>query len=156
MTKEIFNKLEESHNTLYGLLETLVGDHLGTGLYRDVYVNALNEKQVIKIAKDGYGAVANAKEFDMWSEVMGFKNNLQWVKDWFCPVVSISSNSNILIMERTFSKPSKKLPSEVPAFMFDVHSGNFGWIGNRFVCHDYANIPFFRDNVKKKFRKINW
>lgn len=154
MTSEIFKKLTEDHNAAYGLLESLVGDYIGSGVCRDVYVNAFNEKQVIKVAKDGYGAIANAKEFDIWNEVMGFKNDLQWVKDWFCPVVSLSSNNSILIMERTFDKPKKKRPEEVPAFMFDVHYNNFGWLGNRFVCHDYAAIPFFRDNVKKKFKKV--
>ena len=74
-------------------------------------------------------------------------------KDWFCPVVSLSSNGAILIMERTFDKPGKKKPDEIPEFMFDTHEGNFGWLGNRFVCHDYASIPFFRDTIKKKMKK---
>lgn len=153
MNKELFDKIHENLNSSYGLLETFVGDYLGSGVYRDVYVNNLNKKQVIKIAKDGYGAVANMKEFDIWCEVVGFKNGLQWVKDWFCPVVSLSSNGAILIMERTFDKPGKKKPDKIPAFLFDTHKGNFGWLGNRFVCHDYASIPFFRDTVKKKMKK---
>ena len=156
MKRKFFDKLNKDINVTDGLLSLLVGDFLGSGVYRDVYVNALNEKQVLKVAKDGHGVVANAKEFDLWSEVSGFKGEMQWVKDWFCPVVSLSYNGAVLIMERTFEKPTKKLPDEVPSFMFDVHKGNFGWIGNKFVCHDYAAIPFYRDAVKKKMKKAHW
>ena len=153
MKKELFEKLTKDVSVTDGLLSLLVGDFIGSGVSRDVYINPLNNKQVVKIAKNVLGVVSNTKEFDLWGEVSGFRGNLQWVKDWFCPVVHISDNGSVLIMERTFERPTRKFPDEVPDFMSDVCNLNFGWLGSKFVCHDYADIPFFRDTVKKKMKK---
>ena len=115
----------------------------------------LDKDLVVKIATTQEGVRCNSNEYTLWEEIQGLTNKLAWVKDWFAPVMAISENANILIMKKTEEKEGKKRPTEIPSFIFDAHYGNFGWLGNKFVCHDYGTIYGFLD-YKKKFRKINW
>jgi hypothetical protein len=39
--------------------------------------------------------------------------------------------------------------------MSDVKSRNFGWIGDRYVCHDYGFIQGFME-YSKRFKKADW
>ena len=135
------------------LIRMFIGEKLGAGSYRSVYTfNPNPEKYVIKI--EPKSTECNANEFLIWDEVSGLINSLAWVKDWFAPVLWMSPDSKILIMERTFQS-SKEKPQKVPDFFMDVKSANFGWIGNKYVCHDYGFINRFIQ-YHKKFRKANW
>jgi hypothetical protein len=141
------------------LILSLCGKKIGGGCYRSVYDYNLDDKYVIKIEPNN--TECNMVESMLWDEIRGLKGDLAWVKDWFAPVLWMSPNSKILVMEKTSEFPkNKKLerPREVPAFFTDLKKDNFGWIGNRFVCHDYGFIYKFIKYEKKmqKIKKDCW
>lgn len=146
-------RLTELETVNSDLIRMFIGEKLGSGSYRSVYAfNPNPEKYVIKV--EPRSTECNANEFLIWDEVSGLINSLAWVKDWFAPVLWMSPDSKILIMERTF-RTNKEKPSKVPDFFMDVKSDNFGWIGDKYVCHDYGFINRFI-HYQKKFRKANW
>jgi len=55
---------------------------------------------------------------------------------------------------------NKKLerPREVPEFFSDLKYDNWGWIGNKFVCHDYGFLYKFikYDKKMQKIKKDCW
>lgn len=141
------------------LIITLLGKKIGSGVYRAVYEHNWDEDWVIKIEPNS--TECNLTEFMLWDEIRGLKNELEWVKDWFAPVLWMSPNGKILCMQKTSEFPkNKKLerPREIPAFLSDVKRDNFGWIGNKFVCHDYGFIFKFIKYEKKmqKIKKDCW
>jgi hypothetical protein len=155
-----FNDIHSASNLLSSqdistdLLSLLCGKKLGAGSTRAVYeFNLSPEKYVVKIEPNV--GLANAQEALIWNEVQGLVNKKAWVKNWFAPIHFLSPNGKILIMSRTKIKPVSKSPDKVPAFFTDVHPGNFGWIGNRFVCHDYAFI-YSHMEYFDKLKKANW
>ncbi|MGK6342870.1 hypothetical protein ACMGDK_11560 [Chryseobacterium sp. DT-3] len=147
----------ESVNT--DLIRMMFGQKINEGSYRSVYeYNFDPNKYVIKIEPNS--TESNANEFLIWEEVSGLCGNLSWVKDWFAPVLFMSPDAKILVMERTF--PYKTIrgkdlvrPEKIPDFFSDVKFSNFGWLGNKLVCHDYGFINRFI-KYDKKFRKANW
>jgi hypothetical protein len=154
MNVKEFSKYQEDivlQHDIYGLI---VGEKIGSGLFRDVYEYVDRKDLVVKIAKDTRGNICNSIEFQVWSEVMYFKNELEEIKNWFAPVESISTNCCVLIMKRTQEKPNKKRPDLLPKLLVDTHYDNFGWIGDKFVCHDYGSQPFFKDLTVNQLKKL--
>lgn len=135
------------------LILMLCGKKLGEGSSRAVYEYNLDNKYVVKI--EPQNTDSNKAEFLLWYEVQGLKGSMAWVKEWFAPIKFCSPNGKILIMQRTKQDLTKTRPNKVPSFFQDVKPDNFGWIGNRFVCHDYGSIYNFI-KYEKKFRKIEW
>ena len=136
------------------LILSLLGQKLGSGVYRSVYNYNLDDKYVIKIEPNATDS--NISEYLLWDEIRGLCGDLEWVKEWFAPVKWMSPNGKILIMEKTFEYPkNKKLerPIEVPVFFTDLKRDNWGWIGNKFVCHDYGFLWKFI-KYEKKMQKI--
>lgn len=129
------------------LVTTFIGKKIGYGCYRDVYQYNLNDKYVIKLERENTDC--NTVEYLLWNEIRGLCGNLAWVKDWFAPVNWISPNGKILVMEKTIERPNKKKPSKIPKFLWDVKEDNFGWIGNKYVCHDYGQFYNFIKYDKK-------
>ncbi len=132
----------------------ICGKHIGGGTFRDVFEYNTHNSHVIKLEPGSTDC--NLVEWMIWKEVKGLTGDMAWVKDWFAPVEWISPNGRILVMKKT--KPHhKKLspPNKIPAFLWDVKLDNFGWIGNKFVCHDYGQF-YNMINYPKKMRKINW
>jgi len=140
------------------LITTLLGEKLGSGTYRSVYKHNWDDNWVIKIEPNNTNC--NETEYILWDEVQGLIGDLAWVKDWFAPIHWISPNGKILCMQRTYPYPkNKKLqrPDKIPSFFTDVKWGNFGWIGNKFVCHDYGFIyKFIKYENKMQKVKNTW
>lgn len=135
------------------LITMICGEKIGSGAYRSVYEYNFNpNKMVVKI--EPYSTDSNINEYQIWYEVQGLCGDLSWVKEWFAPIHYCSPNGKIIIMERT-RQLDKPLPEKVPWFFTDVKIDNFGWIGNRFVCHDYGFIHSFM-KYDKKFKKAIW
>lgn len=155
MTSNDIIKFRDDIVVTTDIFNLLCGDEIGEGIGRKVFQHNMDKNLVVKIATTQEGVRCNSNEYVLWEEIQGLKGNLAWVKDWFAPVVAISENANILIMKKTQEKEGKKRPTEVPNFFMDVHYGNFGWIGNKFLCHDYGVIFGFI-NYSKKFVKIDW
>lgn len=136
------------------LILSLIGEKIGSGVFRSVYEYALNpEKYVIKV--EPICNMCNIQEYLIWQEVQGLKGDLAWVKLWFAPIKWISPNGRILVMQRTKKIEGKEKPKMVPNFLYDAKEDNFGWIGGNYVCHDYGSI-YGLINYSKKMQKPNW
>lgn len=152
------NNLQETANFLSwqdlsaDLVLCLCGERLGEGASRTTFVYNLDPKYVIKVEPGNGGH--NMVEYLLWDEVKELTGPLSWVKDWFAPVKWISPNGKILVMERTFEKSNKESPKKVPTFFTDLKRDNWGWIGNKFVCHDYGFLYKFI-KYEKKFQSIH-
>lgn len=135
------------------LILMICGKKLGQGYSRVVYEYNMDDKYVVKIELQNTDS--NRAEFLLWYEVQGLKGSKAWVKEWFAPIKYCSPNGKILIMKRTKQDFKKTRPNKVPSFFQDVKSDNFGWIGNKFVCHDYGSIYNFI-KYENKFQNIDW
>ena len=135
------------------IVTSLCGKKIGSGSTRTVYeYNLKPKKMVVKI--EPMNTDNNYQEYLIWNAVRYLTKDLAWVKDWFAPIHYCSPNNKILIMERTY-QTNKPKPTQIPKFLTDIHEKNFGWIGNKFVCHDYGFIfPFVK--YEKKFQEVNW
>lgn len=127
-------------------MSVLAGKRIGGGATRRVYELPHNPDMVLKL-EFGEKSFCNVAEYDIWSEV----KNTPLAK-YFAPVVDIDVWGGALLMKRT--KPIteeifRRRVTKLPAFMCDLHWGNFGLIGSRVVCHDYGYHRAFSDVVKK-------
>lgn len=155
--------LIESPHVGMDLIMCSLGDKLSGGNFRDVYVHTLNQELVLKIEygherKDNHESLmdnkfCNIQEYLLWNEIEGLKGKLAWVKEWFAPIEWISPGGHVLCMQRTHPMPEKGRPEMIPDFLWDVKKENFGWIGDKFVCHDYAHIYAFI-TYRKKMQKV--
>lgn len=133
------------------LVQTVFGTYIGAGASRMVYDCQLYPNTVIKVE---YGnSFDNVKEYALWEEINYLCGDLAWVKDWFAPIKWISPNGKLLVMDKTFQNAKKEMPERIPDWLWDVKVDNFGWIGNKFVCHDYAYSFHALIQYKKKFKK---
>lgn len=151
--------LLESNHVGMDMIMCLLGPRISSGNFRDVYEHTMDPTKVIKIE---YGhkqvmnqdaimqnSFCNVQEYLLWAEIEGLKGNLEWVKKHFAPVRWISPGGHVLCMDRTWPEQEKQRPDTLPAFLWDVKPDNFGWIGDDFVCHDYAHVHAFTGYGKK-------
>ena len=118
------------------LARMVVGDRLGTGVARDVFVSKFDDACVLKL-EDITESFQNINEWHAWNDICETK----WAK-WFAPCCSISSCGLILIQKRTQPITEKKdLPKRVPSFLTDLKKANWGMFEGRPVCHDYGTLP---------------
>lgn len=130
---------------------SMLGEKLGTGCYRSTYVFNLNRDFVIKV--EPLNTHCNMAEWLFWQEIHKEDSDL---KNWFAPVRWISPNGRLLVMQKTNQYPKNKnltRPTKIPEIMNDVKWDNYGWIGNRFVCHDYASFSK-AINLSKKMQDV--
>jgi hypothetical protein len=127
----------------------LFGECIGTGDTRRVFNYALDDSMVIKYEPGP--THNNSLEFNIWTDLM--ENNSP-LKSWFAPARFLSPCGRFLWM----SKTSKVLnwPDSVPRALHDLHVGNFGMLGGRFVCHDYANLPLLSDPQGTRMKSVKW
>lgn len=126
----------------------LCDDFIARGVYRDVFSCRLNPDWVVKVELDkgSWRSFANVHEHKFWDENQFYPK----VADWLAPCRFISPDGRILIQDRArIAKASDNLPEAIPAFFTDLKPSNFGWIGERFVCVDYA-FHLTTINVKPK------
>ena len=155
----------ECHNVGVDLIMCLLGPKISDGNFRAVYEHAFDPTKVIKIEyshdkKTDHDCLmqntfCNVQEFLMYREIEGLTGKLAWVKDWFAPVHWISPSGHVLCMDKTTPMPNRKMPDQIPGFMYDIKPDNFGWIGKKFVCHDYAHVQAFT-GYSKRMQKAHW
>lgn len=109
------------------------GERLGVGYYRAVYAHALDPTLVIKIQQPD-ATFSNVREWDLWQEV----RTQPRLAAWLAPCVAISDCGLVLIQKRTAPVLQRELPKQVPMFLTDLKRANWGRLGRRVVCHDYA------------------
>jgi hypothetical protein len=146
------NSIVQNSDVITDMVNTLCGQHIGDGLYRSVYEYQLDRNYVIKL--EGTSTNCNLVEYLIWEEVQGLIGDMAWVKDWFAPVKWISPNGRILVMKKT-KKTDKPKPDKIPKFLWDVKENNFGWIGDKYVCHDYGQF-YNMIHYPKGMQKVNW
>jgi hypothetical protein len=133
------------------LLRFCLGDKIGEGAYRAVYEYQLRKGTVIKIAMDER---ANILEYQIWRAC----RKVPAYSKWLAPCLDISPCGHFLIQKRVRPlKDSDKLPALLPNFFDDIRRANWGYIGNRLVCHDYQFLERLVDlsfNAGK--RDANW
>jgi hypothetical protein len=121
------------------LLEMICGPKIGSGCFRDVYVNNLNPKTVIKVQHD----YSEPNAHNMMEYIISEKFFLE--NDIFAPVHCVSKSGKFLIMERTSPVSEKEFrewleKTPLPNFVNDIKSSNVGWLDDKIVIHDYGVI----------------
>lgn len=134
------------------LLWLVCGSLLGYGTARAVFVNRLNEQQVIKVTTGDDDAFQNVAEWQVWNELKDTP-----MARWLAPCIEISGNGLILLQRRTEPLAACHAPKRVPVWLSDLKLSNFGLIGRQFVCHDYG-LPIIRNHLGhfKAMRRAKW
>lgn len=130
-----FNKIRTGNSKL--LKKEVCGNWIASGTYRDVYVCQYDKRYVVKIEKSDSKDFHNVKEWSVYDDFRQFK---PWAAKYLANSIAISDDGKVLIQRRVTHKPMKFYPKKLPYFLIDRKYGNFGWIGKRFVCSDYAWI----------------
>lgn len=127
--------LEFDTLTAMDLRFALIGEKIGSGVSRDVFECRFDPHLVVKVER--YGGFDNVIEWKVWQEVQHDED----IRQWFAPCVGISPGGRVLVMKRTKKVTEAELElalPKVPRFFHDVHSNNWGRLGELYVCHDYA------------------
>jgi len=128
----------------------LLGDYLGGGISRSVYVYEPDHTKVIKIMDKESAYFQNQMEYEYWEKLGSNKE----ARKWLAPCHSISECGLILIQDRTTPLAEyTKLPVKVPVFLRDTHKANFGMLKGKIVCHDYGLL---NATFSMRLRKANW
>lgn len=136
------------------VLDLFVGDRLGKGSYRHVYKLKEDISKVLKVEYCG-NVFSNVHEYQVWKEVQHTP-----IEKFFAPCYEIDAMGIALIQARTtpfesnddFEKAVRDNGDKIPAFMDDVHFGNWGMFEGRPVCHDYGFTTFLKDAVAMAWR----
>lgn len=138
-------------NMLREWMDYTLGQRLGGGSGRDVFVYDLDPRYVVKIERSGH---QNPVECEIWRSVKDYKQFARW----FAPVMRISGYGSVLIMERTLPAPRSAFPKKMPEFVGDLKYSNFGMLRGKLVCHDYGTVTNFLKAMpmKAKMMKASW
>ena len=133
----------------------ILGERLGGGISREVYVYRGNTNFVIKVETEGGDLFQNVEEYRFWQDAQGCKE----IKRWLAPCVRISPNGNWMIQERTMpvtlEELKKKLP-RIPIFLTDCKDTNWGRLSNgKIVCHDYGT-HLATSSMRTATKKADW
>lgn len=137
------------------LIDLMLGEQLGTGISRDVYVFRPNERLVVKLERAHGGYFSNVREWTIWQAAEG----LDWARKWLAEPRFISENGRVLIMERTtIFAEGKRTPEKLPAWLTDYKPENYGWgvLHGNFVCHDFGSDIVTSNGFTKRLRRVNW
>lgn len=131
------------------LIRMVIGEKLGEGSYRAVYDYDLIRGVVIKVAPT---PKANILEYCAWQEA----KDTSYSK-WLAPCIALSPCGHYLLQKKVRAiKETDKLPRRIPNFFEDIKRSNWGFIGNRFVCHDYQFIGRSMDIAFNSWRRVDW
>lgn len=126
------------------------GELLNWGVHRQVYVYRYDPRFVVKIEPDpSWGNFANASEWRNWVD----NQDDQILGPFLCPIHSISETGQIMLMVRAKFPPHDTYPPRVHSAFTDLKYANYGFIGKRFVCVDYAYLLPIRGN---RFKRAKW
>lgn len=131
------------------LNKMIIGEKLGSGQFRGVFVCAYDDTKVVKLEEAG--TFHNVSEWDTWEEVQQTK----WAK-WFAPCYHISPCGRVLIQARTKPITRRQMPLQVPAFFTDMHSGNWGRYKGHPVMHDYGYTQLKARGMSSAMRTMDF
>lgn len=128
----------------------LCGDKLGEGIHRTVFACRLRPDLVVKVETSGeWRYFANVQEMKFWND----HEHREAVAKWLAPCEYLSPDGRILLQQRVEPlRATDAMPDKLPAFLTDIKRDNFGLLGGRLVCTDYAmTIP----NPNLRLRKTS-
>lgn len=125
-------------------------DVIAEGSARTVYHCGVNLDLVVKI-ETVTQSFQNVNEWTTWQSV----RNTIWA-DWFAPCIEISPCGTVMLQRKTKPKAISKYPSKIPNFFTDTKYANYGFIGNRFVCHDYGVRLLIENGLTKRMKTADW
>ena len=135
----------------------ILGEKLGSGIDREVYVFLPDPDQVIKI-EIGQGNYQNVMELQTWHAANTAFGDCAFLKKYLAQVFHISPYGCWLRMERTWPPPvSYKWPEKMPTALTDLKRSNFGLTKKgRLVCHDYGTNMLMDHGLSRRMRKADW
>ena len=110
-----------------------LGEKLGEGIARKVYVFRPDPKLVVKI-EHGSRSFQNVLEYEAWNYL-----RTKHAK-WLAPCRSISPCGSMLLQWRADSLRESEKFKRLPKFLVDIKRENFGMIGDQMVCFDYGTL----------------
>lgn len=127
----------------------LMGEFLGSGACRSVYVYLPDPTKVIKIMDQPDSTFfQNQLEWEYWHDMPKPQ------RKWLAPCHGISDCGLALVQDRTSPLAEyTKLPKKIPTFLHDEHRSNFGMLKGKVVCHDYGLL---NPTYSMRMRKANW
>lgn len=132
------------------IFDFVTREKVGEGAYRNVYNFFPDETLVLKVAKTGSGQRQNILENVIWDEVKE-----RDIAKWFAPVVGISKGGKYLLQKKVEFGLKKDYPQMIPHFFLDLKYKNYGWLGNKFVCVDYAGTVI-TNGFTNRLEKAEW
>ncbi|KKK94137.1 hypothetical protein LCGC14_2685850 [marine sediment metagenome] len=136
-------------------LRFILGQRLGNGVSREVYVYRGNSAFVIKVETEATEMFQNVMEYKFWQDAQGCKEIMKWL----APCCRISPHGNYMIQERTMPVSLAELRRKykrVPIFLSDLKDTNWGRLPNgRIVCHDYGT-HLAASSMRTATRKADW
>lgn len=134
----------------FELFDLMIGDHIATGAFREVFYYRPDHNFVIKFELNEQ-SFDNSTEWRIWNYFA--KKPLG---KWLAPCVEISPCGVILIQRHCADVVGPELPAEVPHLFTDLKPSNWGLYKKRVVCRDYANLRLMEQSDVKKMRPANW
>lgn len=150
-----------SASVLRDLAGLLLGEQLGSGVGRTVYVHALDETKVVKV-EDNARSFQNIIEWQTWHDAKGTP-----LEPYLAPCHAISPCGILLIMSRVQPLPSLEeekrggLDSlrgvKLPSVLTDLKRENYGYLKGRIVACDYgSNLAINHAACGSKLRTPKW
>lgn len=153
MTRDIRDEFRSAGVVVTDLVDLLLGELLGGGIDRQVFVLAQDPRWVVKIeADDTDGRFQNIGEWRVWRELQFHEPSARWL----APCRSISPNGRVLIQARTSTLPTARLPERVPVWATDLQPSNWGLYRGRPVMHDYGLTKLAALGSQDRTKKAHW
>lgn len=130
--------------------DLIVGDHLASGAFREVFHYAPDDRYVVKVELTQC-LFYNIMEWRIWN----FFQKKPLGK-WLVPCHRISMGGTFLIQHKATDVFGPDLPEEVPELFCDLKQRNWGRYKGRVVCLDYANLRFMELADTEKKRRADW
>lgn len=110
-----------------------LGEKLGEGIARKVYVFRPDPKLVVKIERASC-SFQNVLEWEAWNYLCAKHAK------WLAPCRHISPCGSILLQDRADPLRVTEKTKRLPKFLIDVKRQNFGMLGDKMVCFDYGTL----------------
>ena len=128
----------------------LCGKMIGSGIDRDVFACKIRDDLVVKVEKADYRNFSNVTEMAFWCE----HRHIKAIGRWLAPCEFLSPDGRVMLQRKASPVASMSdLPKNVPSFLADLKIDNFGIIGGKIVCVDYA---IYIANPSVKLKKADW
>lgn len=138
--------------TVNGVLKAFGAYYISNGIHRAVYGIEESSRFVLKIEHEGgrfdkEPNFRNITEYMTWCDFKG-----SCYEKWLARVYFITYDGKISIQHRAKPVTKSELPKKIPPFFCDTKVSNWGRIGTRIVCLDYAYIL----PDQSKMKTVKW